>query len=72
VIVGGGLARAGELLRAPLERELHAMVPLQPPVLLSALADEASAYGAVQLALRTVDERLFAFQGGAAAAGGAG
>lgn len=72
VIIGGGLARAGELLRAPLERELHAMVPLRPPVLLSALADEASAYGALHLALRTVDERLFAFQGAAAAAGGAG
>jgi predicted NBD/HSP70 family sugar kinase len=70
VIIGGGLARAGELLREPLERELYDIVPLRPRLLLSTLADEGSAYGAVQLALQTVDERLFAFAG--AAAGGLG
>jgi hypothetical protein len=61
VIVGGGVSRAGEPLRGPLERRLRELVPLAPKVVLSALGEEAVALGAVRRAVQAVDERLFAF-----------
>jgi glucokinase len=59
VIVGGGLSRGGELLLRPLERELAALMPIAPQVVLSDLGEEAVALGAVRLAVQTVEDRLF-------------
>jgi|1186.fasta_scaffold07214_2 predicted NBD/HSP70 family sugar kinase len=61
VIVGGGISRAGERLRAPLEEKIHALVPVSPRVILSQLGDEAVALGGVRLALQTVEHALFDF-----------
>jgi predicted NBD/HSP70 family sugar kinase len=61
VIVGGGVSRAGEQLRAPLEQKIHALVPVAPRVILSQLGDEAVALGGVRLALQTVEHALFDF-----------
>jgi predicted NBD/HSP70 family sugar kinase len=59
VIVGGGLSRAGERLREPLERLVASLVPVAPRVVLSTLGDESVALGAARLALQAVEERLF-------------
>jgi predicted NBD/HSP70 family sugar kinase len=67
VIVGGGLSRAGSSLLEPLERHTAALVPFASRWVLSALGDEAVAYGAVRLALQTVDEQLYAVPAGASA-----
>ena len=61
VIVGGGVSRAGERLREPLERRIRALVPVAPRVILSQLGDEAVALGGVRLALQEVEQRLFDF-----------
>jgi predicted NBD/HSP70 family sugar kinase len=61
VIVGGGISRAGERLRAPLEEKIHALVPVSPRVILSQLGDEAVALGGVRLALQAVEHALFDF-----------
>ena len=59
VIVGGGVSRAGERLREPLERLIADLVPVPPRVVLSSLGDESVALGAARLALQAVEERLF-------------
>jgi predicted NBD/HSP70 family sugar kinase len=61
VIVGGGVSRAGEQLRAPLEERIRRLVPVPPRVILSQLGDEAVALGGVRLALQEVEQRLFDF-----------
>ena len=61
VIVGGGISRAGEQLRAPLEQRIRALVPVAPRVILSQLGDEAVALGGVRLALQQVEQTLFDF-----------
>jgi predicted NBD/HSP70 family sugar kinase len=61
VIVGGGISRAGEQLRGPLERRIRALVPVAPCVILSQLGDEAVALGGVRLALQQVEQTLFDF-----------
>jgi len=64
VILGGGVANAGEALRAPVERAVGALAPSAPDVVLSALGDESVALGAVRLAMDRADERIFAFSAG--------
>src|SRR5437763_4987179 len=59
VIVGGGISRAGEQLRGPLEQRIRALVPVPPRVILSQLGDEAVALGGVRLALQRVEQTLF-------------
>jgi predicted NBD/HSP70 family sugar kinase len=59
VIVGGGISRAGEQLRGPLEKRIRALVPVPPRVILSQLGDEAVALGGVRLALQQVEQTLF-------------
>jgi hypothetical protein len=59
VIIGGGVSRAGESLLAPLERRIRELVPVPPRVVLSELGDEGVALGALRLALKSVEERLF-------------
>ena len=61
VIVGGGVSRAGEQLRGPLEERIRRLVPVPPRVILSQLGDEAVALGGVRLALQQVEQRLFDF-----------
>jgi predicted NBD/HSP70 family sugar kinase len=61
VIVGGGISRAGEALRGPLERRIQALVPVPPRLILSQLGDEAVALGGVRLALQQVEQTLFDF-----------
>jgi predicted NBD/HSP70 family sugar kinase len=61
VIIGGGISRAGERLRAPLEEKIRALVPVAPRVILSQLGDEAVALGGVRLALQAVEQELFDF-----------
>jgi predicted NBD/HSP70 family sugar kinase len=61
VIVGGGVSRAGERLREPLERRIRALVPVPPSVVLSRLGGEGVALGGVRLALEDVEARLFDF-----------
>jgi predicted NBD/HSP70 family sugar kinase len=61
LIVGGGVSRAGEQLRAPLEERIRALVPVPPRVILSQLGDEAVALGGVRLALQSVEQQLFDF-----------
>jgi predicted NBD/HSP70 family sugar kinase len=61
VILGGGVANAGEALRAPVERAVRALAPSAPDVVVSTLGDESVALGAVRLAMNRADERIFAF-----------
>ncbi len=65
VIVGGGLSHAGDMLLRPLERELAALVPITPQVVLSDLGDESVALGAVRVAVQAVEDRLFGIASGA-------
>jgi glucokinase len=51
VVIGGGLSRAGEPLRARLERGLRALLPRPPRIVLSSLGEEAVALGAVTAAI---------------------
>ncbi|MGH7919792.1 MAG: ROK family transcriptional regulator [Candidatus Dormibacteraceae bacterium] len=51
VVIGGGIARAGEGLRRAIERELTPLVLFPPAVAISALAENAVVTGAIQIAL---------------------
>lgn len=58
VVLGGGVARSGDLLVEPIERELHAISPFGPRVLVSALGKDAVLYGAIAQALDEAREQL--------------
>ncbi len=60
VILGGGIARNGDLLLEPVERELASLSPFQPRIEVSSLGEEAELVGAVGTALRAAQEQLFA------------
>ena len=55
VILSGGLSRAGEQLRAPLEERVARQVPVPPDFLISTIGDESVAYGAVRRVTQTLD-----------------
>lgn len=60
VILGGGIAgNGGDLLLAPIERELHRISPFRPRLAVSALGDEVVLHGAVATALAAAQEALF-------------
>ena len=60
VILGGGIAgNGGDLLHAPIERELHRISPFRPSLAVSALGDEVVLHGAVATALAAAQESLF-------------
>jgi predicted NBD/HSP70 family sugar kinase len=59
VILGGGLARSGDLLLAPIARELSAVSPFRPRLAVSELGEEAVLQGALATALEAAQERLF-------------
>jgi predicted NBD/HSP70 family sugar kinase len=61
VILGGGLARAGDLLLEPLNSHLGRILPAPPPLVLSALGSDAVALGAVRLACEFAERQLFEF-----------
>jgi predicted NBD/HSP70 family sugar kinase len=51
VVIGGGLSRAGEPLRARLERDVRRLLPRPPRIVLSALGEDGVALGAVTAAI---------------------
>ena len=59
VILGGGVGHNGDLLLEPIERELRAVSPFHPRVVVSALGEEAVLQGAIATALQAARERLF-------------
>ena len=60
VIVGGGVGRSGDLLLEPIERELHALSPFRPRILLGALGEDGVLHGAIATALETGRREVFA------------
>ncbi len=58
VILSGGMARAGELLRGPLEKRVALLVPFAPQFLTSTLGEESVALGAIRRVTRTIEEDL--------------
>jgi predicted NBD/HSP70 family sugar kinase len=59
VILGGDVARNGDLLLEPIERELQAVSPFRPRLALSELGGEAVLAGAVATALQAARTQLF-------------
>jgi predicted NBD/HSP70 family sugar kinase len=60
VILGGGIGHNGDLLLEPVTTELRALSPFLPRLAVSALGEDAAVVGAVAMALRAAQERLFA------------
>jgi predicted NBD/HSP70 family sugar kinase len=63
VILGGGIGRNGDLLLAPVERELESLSPFRPRVEISSLGEDAALAGAVATALQSAQDRLFVREG---------
>lgn len=59
VVIGGGLAQAGDLLTTPLRTELARLCLFPVRVETSMLGDDSVALGAVRLALSRVERELF-------------
>jgi predicted NBD/HSP70 family sugar kinase len=61
VVLGGGIGRNGDLLIGPMVRRLEKLLPLRPPPLMvSALGDDAVVLGALAIALARAREEVFA------------
>jgi predicted NBD/HSP70 family sugar kinase len=61
VVLGGGVGRNGDLLIAPMSKRLEKLLPLRPPPLMvSALGDDAVVLGALAIALARAREKVFA------------
>ncbi|MEU7895107.1 ROK family protein [Nonomuraea sp. NPDC049152] len=58
VVIGGGYARAGEVLLAPLRRHLDDLCLSVPEVVTSTFGDESVALGGVRLALEHVEREV--------------
>ena len=59
VVLGGGIGGNGDLLLAPIERELRALSPFSPRVEASPLGDEATVLGAIAMAREAAQDLLF-------------
>jgi predicted NBD/HSP70 family sugar kinase len=60
VVLGGGIGRNGDLLIAPMERRLRKLLRMPPPPLVvSALGDDAVVLGALAIALARARESVF-------------
>jgi predicted NBD/HSP70 family sugar kinase len=60
VVLGGGIGRNGDLLIAPMEKRLHKLLRLPPPPLMvSAIGDDAVVLGALAIALSRARETVF-------------
>jgi predicted NBD/HSP70 family sugar kinase len=60
LVVGGGISRAGEVLRQQLSNEVAKLVLYPPDVRISALGDEAVLAGAVDQSLAVVQDAVLA------------
>jgi len=60
VVIGGGVARAGEVLLAPLRARLEAMVRRPPRLVASPLTERGPLMGSIRLALDGLEPRLLA------------
>jgi predicted NBD/HSP70 family sugar kinase len=60
VVIGGGVARAGEVLLAPLRARLERMVRMPPRLAASPLAERGPLLGAIRLALDELEPALLA------------
>jgi predicted NBD/HSP70 family sugar kinase len=61
VVLGGGIGRNGDLLIAPMDRHLRKLLRMPPPPLMvSALGDDAVVLGALAIALARAREIVFA------------
>jgi predicted NBD/HSP70 family sugar kinase len=58
VVIGGGVAAAGEALRGALARQIDALMPRAPKIELSQLGSDAVVIGAVRLALDLLEPSL--------------
>jgi predicted NBD/HSP70 family sugar kinase len=58
VVIGGGVARAGEVLLAPMRARLEAMVRMPPRLEASPLAERGPLLGAIRLALDELEPHL--------------
>lgn len=60
LVLGGGLSAGGEVLRAPVERHLRALLPKPPPKLeISTLGQEATVLGALYRARELCDQAMY-------------
>jgi predicted NBD/HSP70 family sugar kinase len=59
VILGGGIGMNGDLLLGPIDRELRAISPFRPTIVVSELGEEAVLHGAVSTALSAAQDQLF-------------
>lgn len=59
VILGGGIGHNGDLLLEPVTAELRTLSPFHTPISVSALGEDAAVVGAVAMALRAAQDRLF-------------
>lgn len=58
VILGGGLAHAGDQVLEPLVRQLAVLTPFPPKVVLSSLGKESVTVGAVRRVTETIEQDL--------------
>jgi predicted NBD/HSP70 family sugar kinase len=58
VVIGGGVARAGEVLLAPMRRLVEESAPVPPELVASPLAERGPLLGAVRVALDDLESRL--------------
>lgn len=61
VVLGGAVARAGEIIAAPIRHRLQNSLPVPPRLVVSELGDRASVVGVVRLALEEANRELFSF-----------
>jgi glucokinase-like ROK family protein len=59
VILGGGMARSGDLLLEPIKEKVHGTIPMMPQVVLSELGDDAVVKGAIALAIQVTQDDIF-------------
>jgi len=72
VILGGGVGRSGDLLADGIERELHALSPFRPRILVSELGDDAVVAGAIATSLDEARREIFERPAGPARTDGRG
>lgn len=59
IIIGGAVARSGDLLLEPIKEMIGGVVPVMPRLVLSRLDDDAVVMGAIALALRSTENFIF-------------
>ncbi len=59
IVIGGGIGQRIELLRAPLERRLQQLTPLQPRIVATKLGADSVLLGAIATALETAHQLVF-------------